>query len=326
MTGRSLYREEDLQDLWEAQRFERRGLLTEDARAVEIGHPGLRSREGGPDFRGARLRLGGVDVVGDVELHLSPSGWAAHGHDRDGAYAGVVLHVVLRRDRFAEARSTIPVLVLEPYLLATASPESGATEDLDRLGEESFQERRRRMERRRIREGDEEALYRELMVALGYKRNQAAMAELARRAPLAGLPAGAEAAEAALRAAAGGMPAELWRLRGVRPANHPWRRIRGAARFLASARREGLVRGLERRATPEAMAAWLEGEGGEGIGPARAREIAVNVFLPFLGEAAWRGAAGGPPPPLPGALRRGAEGVDTLRRYFGALRRLKRML
>ena len=53
--------------------------------------------------------------------------------------------------------------------------------------------------------------------------------------------------------------------------------------------------------------------------------IAANVGLPFLGPEAWARAAGGPPPPMPGLLLRlDAERVTTLRRYFGALRAMKR--
>src|SRR5574341_2399365 len=132
----SLYTERELQLVWERQLLRRSNLLTEDARRVEVEFPGVRSGEGGPDFRGARLVIGGVPRRGDVELHLTPSGWKAHGHDRDGAYAGVVLHVVLRRLEFADAPGAIPILVLEPYLLGAADPLLPEDpDDLDALGE-----------------------------------------------------------------------------------------------------------------------------------------------------------------------------------------------
>jgi hypothetical protein len=169
----------------------------------------------------------------------------------------------------------------------------------------------------------DDVLYREILIALGYKHNKAGMAELSRRCPLSALEGDGAALERLLRAAADSLPRALWRLRNVRPANHPWRRLAGAARFLASARGEGLARGLEARATPAAMAAWLDHEG---IGGARAVEIALNVFVPFLGPDAWHRVADGPPPPsLPGIVARElAAPVTTVRRYFGALRSLKR--
>jgi hypothetical protein len=321
----SVYTEKDLQDLWEQRRFRHEGLLTEDSVPLTVEFPGFRWGEGGPDFRGARLVLGGRRVWGDVEIHRTPSGWAAHGHRRDGAYASVVLHVVLRRDRFVEPPKDPPLLVLEPYLHGTLPPPPPAgTEDLDALGEEWFAERRARLERALERDAADEVLYREILVGLGYKHNKAAMAELGRRLPLARLPEGGAAGiEAALRSAARSLPSALWRLRNVRPANHPARRLAGAARFLAAERGGGLAAGLAaRRGLPE-MTAWLSHDG---IGESRAFEIAANVFLPFLGPEAWRAAADGPAPSsLPGLLRRPqAGGAATLRRYFGALRALKR--
>jgi hypothetical protein len=320
----SIYSESDLQSIWEQQRFRREGLLTEDAVPVAVEFPGFRWGEGGPDFRGARIVLGGERRCGDVELHLTPSGWRAHGHRRDGAYASVILHVVLRRDRYGEPARGLPLLVLEPYLHGAVLPAPGAgAEDLDALGEEWFAERRARMERALERTEGDEVLHREILVALGYKHNKAAMAELARRCPLASLDGDAAAIERRLRAAAGALPRALWRLRNVRPANHPWRRLAGMSRFLAASSGGGLARGLAARTTPGAMTAWLAHDG---IGEARAAEIALNVFVPFLGPEAWRRVADGPPPPaLPGLIERHlGEPVTTVRRYFGALRSLKR--
>jgi hypothetical protein len=326
----SLLSEEDLQEIWERGHFRRSGLLTEDARPVVVEHPGTRSAEGGPDFRAARLVLGGRRVAGDVEVHLTPSGWRAHGHDRDPAYAGVVLHVVLRRDPFREPPPEPPVLVLEPYLFGPADAGPGQAApgpaELDALGDRWFAERRARLRRAVQRRGPDGALYREILVALGYKHNKAAMAELARRCPLASLKGPAGEIEARLLAEARALPPELWRVRNVRPANHPFRRLGGLARFLAAAGEEGLARGLARRPALEEMRAWLDPDGTGQIGPDRALEIALNVFVPFLGEEAWRRAAEGRPPALPGALRgfRGRLRIDTARRYFGALRWARR--
>ena len=86
--------EAHVQRLWHLRALGADRLLTEDGRRVEILFPGLPGVEGGPDFRAARLRIGGEPVIGDVEVHLSPSHWMAHGHQSRGAYAGVVEHSV----------------------------------------------------------------------------------------------------------------------------------------------------------------------------------------------------------------------------------------
>ncbi|HYE99554.1 MAG TPA: DUF2851 family protein, partial [Planctomycetota bacterium] len=311
------------QDLWERRQFRHEHLLTEDGRRVSVEFPGLRSREGGPDFRGARLLLDGRPCTGDVELHLVPSGWKAHGHDADGAYARVILHVVLRREPFRETPGCgAPVLVLEPYLRPAAAPwDVVLAGDWDAGGEAWYRARRARIERALERAEADEVLHREILVALGYKHNKAAMAELARRCPLAALPSGAGEIEARLREEARRLPPALWRLRHVRPANRPERRLAGYARFLAAARPEGLARGLAARPGLEAMTAWLDPDGTGLIGARRALEIALNVFVPFLGDAVWRDVADRPPPPLPGpALRAAGTRPATVRRYFGALR------
>ena len=169
-------------------------------------------------------------------------------------------------------------------------------------------------------------LYREILVGLGYRQNKAGMAELARRCPLGTLEGDSGAVEARLLGEAAAMPPAMWRLRDVRPANHPWRRLSGMARFVAAAREEGLARGLEARSSSlEAMAAWLDPDGTGQIGRARALEIALNVFVPFLGKEAWARAAGGRPPGLPGPLcRLFGPRVSTVREYFGVLRLLRR--
>lgn len=320
----SIYSERDLQRVWERQAFRGENLLTEDARRVVVEFPGVWAGEGGPDFTGARIVLGGVRCSGDVELHLVPSGWRAHGHHRDGAYGGVILHVVLRRDPFVEPPRFPPVLVLEPHLGGPARIYV-EPDDLDALGEAWFAERRGRFERALEREPADEVLYREILVALGYKLNKAPMAEVARRCPLHLLRGGVEEIHARLRAAAEELPRSLWRLRRGRPANHPWRRLEGMARFLAASAHEGLARGLRTRRSLEEMTAWLDPDGTGTIGPRRAREVALNVFVPYLGREAWNSVAEREPPPLPGAARRRAGGeASTVRRYFGALRRSKR--
>jgi hypothetical protein len=47
-----------LQTIWQHQRLLREQLKTLDGQPVRILHPGFRSVEGGPDFRGAIVQLG----------------------------------------------------------------------------------------------------------------------------------------------------------------------------------------------------------------------------------------------------------------------------
>ena len=89
-----------------------------------------------------------------------------------------------------------------------------------------------------------------------------------------------------------------WHCFRVRPANHPRRRIGGAARLLIRFMDVGLLEGLQGRAAGDSPRNLTEAltvsEGGTTyIGAPRAREIAVNVVLPYFhGLATGRGEDG----------------------------------
>ena len=84
-----------LQAVWQHQRLQRDALQTSDGKIVRILHPGFCNAEGGPDFRGAVLQIGGdAPRSGDVEVDLRASGWHAHGHDKNPNFKNVILHAV----------------------------------------------------------------------------------------------------------------------------------------------------------------------------------------------------------------------------------------
>ena len=110
-----------------------------------------------------------------------------------------------------------------------------------------------------------------------------------------------------------------WRLSGLRPANHPIRRIAGAAGLVQQFRKVGLTAGLRaicdandhRNLTKALMKPSETGSGGAVIGQGRARDLAVNVVLPFL-QAADLQTAGQFDGSLPRRhFRRGVTGNST---------------
>lgn len=166
-----------------------------------------------------------------------------------------------------------------------------------------------------------EVLYRGLMDAMGYSGNRAPFRTLAARLPLAelvlaarALPADARAeglgalllasagmAEPGVRARWGSLlegvepPACAgWRVAGIRPANHPRRRLRGMGALLARCGQSlahdlclewppGTPGAACRALRGRLVVATPRGEGGPRhlIGPGRAADAVVNVVLPF---------------------------------------------
>lgn len=113
--------EDLLSFIWRFQYFEKKGLQTDQNRPLSIIRPGHRNHNAGPDFPDARLMIDGVLWVGCVEIHVRSSDWFVHAHQHDGAYDGVILHVVWENDAPATRRdgTTVPTLVLNGLVTAS---------------------------------------------------------------------------------------------------------------------------------------------------------------------------------------------------------------
>jgi hypothetical protein len=375
-----------LQSVWQHQRLQRDRLKTLDGRPVRILHPGFRSAEGGPDFRGAVVQWPDSPIqTGDIEVDLRPSGWHAHGHDRNPAFRNVILHVIWEAERpQAGAPPLLPlaqVLDAPPGELSLwlggesadglsdewrgqccAPLRNLAADKLQALLHQAAQVRLRskaaQFQARARQAGWDQALWEGLFRALGYKHNPwpfQRLAELrsqwlpanpapatlqARLLGLSGLlpaelPRTEATADAYLRKlwdqwwreresfADLILPRDLWRLHGIRPANHPQRRLALAAHWAA---RNDLPQKLERwcaDASPSAVqpgalmeifqvahddfwswhctfrSARLKREQPL-LGAGRASDLAVNVVLPWL----WSRAVEGKNPATQAALER----------------------
>ena len=171
-------------------------------------------------------------------------------------------------------------------------------------------------------QGVEQTLYTGLLDALGYWENRAAFETLGRMLPIALVRAvyhtypsehRLEALHALVITAAGMKPPDArwlalvgratmdrkaWKTAGVRPGNHPLRRLQGLAALLDRHVAPGLGASLAQRvaagATELVASLTVAAPGGLGgsalVGKGRALEIAVNVALPVLD--AWAEAAG----------------------------------
>lgn len=80
--------------VWQYQYFERKSLQTTEGEGIHIFSPGTRNVDSGPDFLNAKIRVGEMQWVGSVEIHINSSEWRQHQHHLDEAYDNVILHVV----------------------------------------------------------------------------------------------------------------------------------------------------------------------------------------------------------------------------------------
>jgi len=215
-----------------------------------------------------------------------------------------------------------------------ALPTDSLSALLDTAGDERFAAKVRRFLRWIHRMGPEQAFYEGWMEALGYKANKVAFRMLAQRLPLSELndrrsqlapllfglanflPTGAPQA----RHTAGAqyakrlwsawwklrpdfedriLPPQSWRFTGVRPANHPHRRLGAAAALLKKHPQfmEKVIGAVESGGDPEKLFSEIrddywsyhftlgsktQSRSSELIGASRAREIVANVVLPFV--------------------------------------------
>ena len=195
---REIPSEKAFSDLWERALELRPSVIGRDGVAYEVVFPGVRNQGAGPDFLGAALRRNGRAIGGDVELHLDPSGWRAHGHHTDPNYRGVVLQVVLKAGRSGVSHPAPPTAVarfgpLSDELAndsanepddAPGSQDASAT-NLRALGMARFRSKSAgfRLEMESASNPDQ-PLYAGLLDAMGYARNRKPFRALAALLPV----------------------------------------------------------------------------------------------------------------------------------------------
>jgi len=300
-----------LQKIWLRGAFDHARARTSTGEPIEVVHAGTWNRLAGPDFREARLVIGGRAVTGDVEVHFHADAWKQHGHDTDPAYARVALHVVLFPP--PEGRGTartcdgreIPRLVLVdllwhdleeyatdeavaalsgrdalPLVEALLALEPAARAAAIRSAAEARWQEKLHYARLRIdRCGWEEACHLTALEILGYRANREAMLRVGSRHPWSAwsraVASGETAPDADTLLAAGG---ESWTRRGVRPANQPRIRLGQYLRWMAR------VPDWPRRLREFSLPPLEPTDGGESIAQQRRRAGQVRLRERMLRE------------------------------------------
>ncbi len=126
------WNERHLQCVWYDERLRPSHLQTESGEPVVVLSPGRWNLGAGPDFLGASLRIGDRCVTGDVEVHIRPSDWRAHGHGSDPRYADVAVHVTYHPLAGDAAGVGLPPHIVSVSLRAPLAARRGfALEDID---------------------------------------------------------------------------------------------------------------------------------------------------------------------------------------------------
>ncbi len=208
--------------IWDGQHLKKE-MKTTAGEILKVEYPGVWNFDSGPDFKDARICIGGKTVTGDVEIHIRAPDWTAHGHHNDPRYNRMVLHAVMWQTKGSfetvkENGQTVPLLILTDFLDASIEKLSRKISqqqrwrcprivEIERINAEAllkvidtaaeqrlegkiqgFQERLEQLL------GDEESLspqdawnqllYEGVMEALGYSKNKEPFVELARKLPL----------------------------------------------------------------------------------------------------------------------------------------------
>lgn len=110
-------RESQLHFFWERSLLPKTRLKTTSGEELRIISKGqYNENQAGPDFFNARISIGGIEWVGNVEIHIKSSHWKKHGHHNDPNYDNVILHVVFQHDAYLdEELSRIPTLEVSNF-------------------------------------------------------------------------------------------------------------------------------------------------------------------------------------------------------------------
>lgn len=317
--------------------------ITTSGQPVEVLHFGQWNREAGPDFKSARLRFGGEECEGDIEVDTDARDWERHGHATNPAYDAVCLQLFVyamspvsfaRTSDFREVPQAHLQIEAQGRPLLRHVPRSVDREAAMVMIEEAAEFRLRAKHAAHARavtlHGNETALFYAVAAGLGYKNNNIPFLLAAQRTGLRA--AGGPDGEARLFGLSGFLqstafdeadpatkeylkplwqkwwgirdslarlilPGNLWKFSGIRPSNHPHRRIGALAattsrfsRLLSGIRsdgKQGFEDFFDSLRHPYWSTHWnlsaakLDGEIAL-VGPDRVRDLLINAYFPSL--------------------------------------------
>ena len=92
--------EKYLHFIWRNKRlntFEFTSGINEEIQIIDFGI--YNAFNAGPDFKHGAIIIDGVEMHGQIEMHVKSSDWIKHNHHKDAQYNNVILHVVYENDK-----------------------------------------------------------------------------------------------------------------------------------------------------------------------------------------------------------------------------------
>jgi len=236
-----------LQKIWLEGDFHQDNLRTSSGKSLEIIHPGQWNFNEGPDFKEACLKIDGIERVGDVEIHFQTSDWFSHRHDRDKNFRQVILHVLLSAEHAPsrgnkadlETITLLPLLErdLEEYAMEDAlleleqvnnsewiehikaTPLHERQQLIEQLSHKRWKEKAAFAAKRLKRHSWQQCCHECALEVLGYSRNRSPMNRIAGRYSIEFFAQELDIERAFIE------ENDSWRLKSIRPANHPKLRL-----------------------------------------------------------------------------------------------------
>jgi len=107
-----------LQYLWKYKKLKFFDFRSTENVPIEVLDFGEWNQNSGPDFSMAKIKIGSVTWVGNIEMHVKSSDWLQHQHSGNPEFENLILHVVFHHDveipEFIERK--IPTLELKNYI------------------------------------------------------------------------------------------------------------------------------------------------------------------------------------------------------------------
>ncbi|MEN9522128.1 MAG: hypothetical protein RL065_505 [Bacteroidota bacterium] len=100
--------------IWKHKLLTTSDLKTTEGESITIIHVGNHNSNAGPDFLQAKIKIGNITLVGNIEIHLHSSDFEKHKHQNDENYKNLILHVVYQHDK--KININCPTLCLEKII------------------------------------------------------------------------------------------------------------------------------------------------------------------------------------------------------------------